>query len=64
MSGDTDRAGSQPAVLDGPDEAERDRYRTRRAYLGLGIGIVVGFVVTAAQVAWSGYHILPPPGSS
>jgi hypothetical protein len=47
------------AVADGPGEAGPRRSQSRWAYGGFGLGIVLGFVVTAVQVAWSGYHLLP-----
>jgi len=45
-----------------PEAAEVERYhqiRSRWILGGIGIGIVAGFVITALNVAWSGWHILP-----
>jgi hypothetical protein len=59
MSGEIEKVETPSAVLDGPDEAEQVRKRSLRTYLGFGVGIVVGFVVTAIHLVYSGYHILP-----
>jgi hypothetical protein len=52
-------SGSLAAVDDEPDEASQCRSRARWAYAGFGLGILGGFVVTAIQVASSGYQLLP-----
>lgn len=48
------------SVVHSPDETEwRSRIRARWVYGGFGIGLVLGFVVTAVHVALSGWRILP-----
>jgi hypothetical protein len=59
MPVETDAVGLPTAVVDVPNEAKEVRKRTRWAYFGFGLGIVVGFVVTAVHVVIVGYHILP-----
>jgi hypothetical protein len=58
ISEGSDSSGS-PAAVDEPDEASQGRSRARWAYAGFGLGILAGFVLTAIQVASSGYQLLP-----
>ncbi len=52
-------APGRPSTVVARDETERLRTRTRWSYGGFAIGIGLGSALTAAQVASTGYFILP-----